>query len=98
MDATNVGTPSGIMWFVDVLGALPPSERELYDAACRDDEIAFGHLVAPYRGELHAQYLSHERYSSSLLNASSGLCDCASHHTTPSTSVRVSRAICINLC
>jgi RNA polymerase sigma-70 factor (ECF subfamily) len=30
------------------------SDRELVDAACRDDAVAFGRLVAPYRGELHA--------------------------------------------
>jgi RNA polymerase sigma-70 factor (ECF subfamily) len=42
------------MWFVDVMGALPPAERELFEAACRDDAVAFGRLLAPYRGELHA--------------------------------------------
>jgi RNA polymerase sigma-70 factor (ECF subfamily) len=42
------------MWFMDGLGAMAPSERELFEAACRDDEGAFGRLVAPYRGELHA--------------------------------------------
>ncbi len=42
------------MWFVDALGAVPPSERELVDAACRDDPVAFDRLVVPYRGELHA--------------------------------------------
>jgi DNA-directed RNA polymerase specialized sigma24 family protein len=39
---------------VDALGGLPPSERELIQAACRGDEVAFGHLVTPYRGELQA--------------------------------------------
>ncbi len=32
----------------------PPSERELLEAARRDDRGAFDRLVAPYHGELHA--------------------------------------------
>jgi predicted dithiol-disulfide oxidoreductase (DUF899 family) len=44
------------MWFVDVdaPGVVPPSERVLFEAACHGDEVAFGRLVGPYRGELHA--------------------------------------------
>ena len=41
----------GIMRYVD---AVPPLEWELIEAARRGDSAAFGRLVAPYRGELHA--------------------------------------------
>jgi len=39
---------------VDAQGHVPPSERELLEAARRGDAVAFDRLVAPYRGELHA--------------------------------------------
>ncbi len=41
-------------WSVAGLGAVPPSVGELLDAARRGDSVAFGQLVAPYHGELHA--------------------------------------------
>jgi RNA polymerase sigma-70 factor, ECF subfamily len=43
-----------MMGSVDVPSAVPPSEWELLEAARRGDGVAFGGLVAPYRGELHA--------------------------------------------
>jgi|GEM_PF-2121736 len=35
-------------------GSSPARERALLEAARRDDGVAFGHLVEPYRAELHA--------------------------------------------